>query len=503
MVMGSLRQETEVAIIGAGPGGYVAALRAADLGKEVLLIEERERPGGVCLLEGCIPSKSLIHAVELVQTAREAHRMGLTFKDLEVDPAALRRWTDGVVDTLTRGISGLLERRGVEVVRGRARFESDRSLALEGSEVSGIDFGSCIIATGSVINEIPPASPGDGASATARRGLPLLPHPAPRPLAAPAATPGPVWSSADALRLPEVPGRLLVVGGGYIGLELGLVYAGLGSRVTIVEFFPRLLSGADPDLVQVVLRHCEARFEAVQLESKVVGMERSGDELVVSVEHGGEIRKAVYDRVLVAVGRRPNTSDLGLERAGIKLTEGGTVEVTAEQRSSVPHIYAIGDAAPGPMLAHKASREAKVAAEVIAGHPAEFDNRSIPAVVFTDPEIAWAGLTEVEAKQQGVAVRVGRFPLSALGRARTLGRPEGLVKVLSDPGSGLVLGVGMVGPMVSELIAEASLALEMGATLEDLMVTIHPHPTMSESLMEAAEVAAGFPVHINPPRKKG
>ena len=287
MVMGSLRQETEVAIIGAGPGGYVAALRAADLGKEVLLIEERERPGGVCLLEGCIPSKSLIHAVELVQAAREARRMGLTFKDLEVDLAALRRWTDGVVDTLTRGIEGLLERRGVEVVRGRARFESDRSLALEGSDVAGVDFRSCIIATGSVINEIPPAYDL------------------------------PAWSSADALRLPEVPGRLLVVGGGYIGLELGLVYAGLGSRVTVVEFFPRLLSGADPDLVQVVLRHCEQRFEAVQLESRVVGMERAGEELVVAVEHGGETRKAAYDRVLVAVGRRPSTADLGLERAGV------------------------------------------------------------------------------------------------------------------------------------------------------------------------------------------
>jgi len=472
MVMGSLRQETEVAIIGAGPGGYVAALRAADLGKEVLLIEERERPGGVCLLEGCIPSKALIHAVELAQAAREAHQLGLTFTDLQVDPRALRRWTDGVVDGLTKGIEGLLKRRGVEVVHGRARFESDRALGLSGSDLSGIDFRQCIIATGSVINEIPPAYDL------------------------------PVWSSADALQLPDIPGRLLVVGGGYIGLELGLVYAGLGSRVTVVEFFPRLLTGADPDLVQVVLRNCEQRFEAVQLESKVVGIEQAGQEFVVSVEHQGETKKSAFDRVLVAVGRRPNTDSLDLDRVGVKHTPTGTVEVTTEQRTNVPHIFAIGDVAPGPMLAHKASREAKVAAEVIAGHPAEFDNRSIPAVVFTDPEIAWAGLTEREAREQGVKVNVGRFPLSALGRARTLGRPEGLVKVLSDPDSGLIQGVGMVGPMVSELIAEASLALEMGATLEDLMVTIHPHPTMSESLMEAAEVAAGFSVHINPPRKK-
>jgi len=472
MVMGSLREETEVAIIGAGPGGYVAALRAADLGREVLLIEQRERPGGVCLLEGCIPSKSLIHAVELVQAAREAHQLGLTFKDLQVDTGLLREWTDGIVDGLAQGIQGLLKRRGVEVLHGKARFESDKALAIEGAEVSGVDFRHCIIASGSVINRIPPAYDL------------------------------PVWSSADALRLPSVPGRLLVVGGGYIGLELGLVYAGLGSRVTVVEFFPRLLGGADPDLVQVVLRQCERRFESILLESRVVGVEQAGSEFVVSVEHDLETKTRAFDQVLVAVGRRPNTSDLGLDRAGVKRTDPGTIEVSPEGRTNVPHIYAIGDAAPGPMLAHKASREAKVVAEVIAGQPAAFDNRSIPAVVFTDPEIAWAGITEQEAAASGVEVNVGRFPLAALGRARTLGRTEGLVKILSDPHSGLILGVGMVGPMASELIAEGSLALEMGATVEDLMVTIHPHPTMSESIMEAAEVAAGLSVHVNPPRKR-
>jgi len=472
MVMGSLREETEVVVIGAGPGGYVAALRAADLGKEVLLVEERERPGGVCLLEGCIPSKALIHAVELVQAARDAHQLGLTFRDLQVDTAQLRRWTDGVVDGLSRGVAGLLERRGVEVVHGHARFESERALAIEGADVAGIDFRHCVIATGSVINEIPPAYDL------------------------------PVWSSADALKLPRVPQRLLVVGGGYIGLELGLVYAGLGSRVSVVELFPRLLAGADPDLVRVVLKHCEQRFEAVKLESRVVGIEQSGAEFVVSVEHRDETSKESYDQVLVAVGRHPNTGHLGLDELGIRRDRHGSIEVNAEGRTAIPQIYAIGDAAPGPMLAHKASREAKVVAEVIAGQPAAFDNRSIPAVVFTDPEIAWTGLTEEEAAAQGVKVNVGRFPLSALGRARTLGRPEGLVKVISEPDSGLVLGVGMVGPMVSELIAESSLALEMGATLEDLMVTIHPHPTMSESLMEAAEVTAGSAIHVNPPRKR-
>jgi dihydrolipoamide dehydrogenase len=472
MVMGSLREETEIAVIGAGPGGYVAALRAADLGREVLLIEERDRPGGVCLLEGCIPSKTLIHAVELAEAARHAETMGLSFKELAWDTTALRHWTDGVVDGLSRGIAGLLKRRGVELVHGRARFDGARSLAIEGGEVAGIDFKHCVIATGSRINEIPPAYDL------------------------------PVWSSADALRLPEVPGRLVVVGGGYIGLEMGLVYAGLGSRVTVVEFSSRLLQGADPDLVGVVLKHCERRFDRILMESKVTNIEQAGQEFVVSVEHEDETENVACDQVLVAVGRRPNTDAIGLERLGIKTDRLGTIEVTPEGRTAVPHIYAIGDVAPGPMLAHKASREAKVVAEVISGLPAELDNRSIPAVVFTDPEIAWTGLTEQEAHQQNTPVRVGRFPLSALGRARTLGRTEGLVKVLSEPDSGLLLGVGMVGPMASELIAEAALALEMGATLEDLMVTIHPHPTMSESLMEAAEVAAGQAVHLNPPRKR-
>ncbi len=472
MVMGSLRQETEVAIIGAGPGGYVAALRAADLGREVLLIEERERPGGVCLLEGCIPSKTLIHAVELVQSARQAQEMGLSFKDLAVDTDKLRRFTDTVVDGLTQGIQGLLRRRGVELVQGRARFESDHALALEGGSVSAVDFKHCIIATGSRINQIPPG-----------QDLPL-------------------WSSAEALRLPEIPARLLVVGGGYIGLELGLVYAGLGSQVTLVEFFPGLLQGADHDLVEVVLRHCQRRFDSILLESKVTSIEKQGDEFVVSVEHHGETQRSAYDQVLMAVGRRPNTDNLGLEKIGIPPNQQGTIEVSPEGRTNIPQIYAIGDVAPGPMLAHKASREGKVVAEVISGEPSALDNRAIPAVVFTDPEIAWTGLNEREAQAQGREVKVGRFPLAALGRARTLGRTDGLVKVLSDPESGLLLGVGIVGPQASELISEGTLALEMGATLEDLLATIHPHPTLSEAIMEAAEVAAGQAIHLNPPRKK-
>ena len=481
MVMGNLRQETDVVVIGAGPGGYVAALRAADLGREVLLVDDRPRPGGTCLLEGCIPSKSLIHAVGLIESARAAREIGLGFADPSVDLDRLRAWTEGVVAKLSQGIEALLERRGVELVRGRARFTGEHALAVEGSPVSGIDFRHCVIATGSRASRVERLEPAGG--------------PAP-------------WTSAEALGIPCVPERLLVVGGGYIGLELGQVYAGLGAAVTLAELSPRLLAAADPDLVKVVLRRCEQRFDALLLDSRVIGVERTGQGGVALVEQAGETRRVAFDQMLVAAGRRPNTAGLGLEQIGVRCDAGGAggaggrIRVTSEMRTSVRHIFAIGDVAPGPMLAHKASREGKVAAEVIAGQPAAFDNRSIPAVVFTDPEIAWTGLTEQEARARGRAVNVGRFPLAALGRARTLGRPEGLAKVLSDPATGLVLGVGLVGPMASELIAEGALALEMGATLEDLVVTIHPHPTMSEALLEAAEVAAGAAIHVHPRRRE-
>lgn len=471
MVMGSLSEETEVAVIGGGPGGYVAAIRAADLGKEVVLVEERERLGGVCLIEGCIPSKTLISVVGLMESARQAEKMGLTFDGMKLDEKVLRRWTRSVVEGLTGGIKGLLKRREIEVVHGRARFDNNRNLAIEGSNVSGIKFKHCIIATGSVINEIPPAYDL------------------------------PVWSSAEALKLPEIPESLLVVGGGYIGLEMGLVYAGLGSRVTMVEFFPRLLTGADSDLVNVVVKNCRERFENILVDSKVVGLEKTSAGFAAEVEQKGEKTKHEFSQVLVAVGRRPNTKDLGLEKTKIEVNEQGIISVDEFGRTAEPEIYAIGDVTPGPMLAHKASREGKVAAEVIAGHSAAFDNRAVPAVVFTDPEIAWTGLTEREAQEQGVKVKVGRFPLTALGRAHTIGRTEGFVKILSDPESDTVLGVGIVGPHASELVAEGTLAIEMGATLEDIMVTIHPHPTFSEAIMEAAEVAAGSPVHIHRPKK--
>jgi len=303
------------------------------------------------------------------------------------------------------------------------------------------------------------------------------------------------------LTLPEIPPRLLVVGGGYIGLEMGLVYAGLGSKVTVVEFMPSLLTGADPDLVRVVVKNCERNFEAILTESKVVNIEEKDGGYQVDVEHNEEITQMEFDKVLVAIGRKPNTDNLGLENTKIKVDERGLIPIDQEQRTAEKNIFAIGDVTRGPALAHKASREGKVAAEVIAKHPSAFDNRAIPAVVFTDPEIAWTGLTEQEAKEQNIEYKVGRFPLSALGRARSMGKIQGFVKILSDPKSNLVLGVAIVGSMASELIAEGTLAIEMGATLEDLIVSIHPHPTMSESLMEAAEVAAGEPVHVLPMKR--
>ncbi len=478
MVMGSLREETDVVVIGSGPGGYVAALRLADLGENVLLVESRERPGGTCLLEGCIPSKALIHTVEIQETARRAAEFGLTFDNVKIDPVKLREWTDGIVQGLSDGIKGLLKRRGVTVLRGHARFTSPTSLSLEGGEVSGVDFKQAIIATGSSLNRLP------------------------------AGIVQSVWSSADALKLPCVPENLLVVGGGYIGLEMGLVYQGLGSKVSVVEFSPRLLMGADFDLVDVMVGQVTERLEEIMVDSKVLSIteapsngEGGGGGFDVRIEHGGQTIDKHYAQVLVAIGRRPNTDDIGLENTRVKTDDKGFILTGPDCRTDEPNIFAIGDAATGPMLAHKASREGKVAAEVIGKGDAAFDNRAIPAVVFTDPEIAWTGLTEREAEEQGITVNIGRFPLSALGRARTLGRTDGLVKVIAEPDSGLILGVGIVGPMASELIAEATLAVEMGATLEDLMVTIHPHPTLSEALMEAAEVAAGEAVHINPPRK--
>lgn len=472
MVVGSLSQETEIVVIGAGPGGYVAALRAADLGREVMLVEELERFGGTCLLEGCIPSKALIHGVAVLETMKSSNDLGFRSRGVDVDVATLRSWMNTVVSDLSAGVGRLLKNRNVEVIKGRARLTGPNTLAIEGSGSSTVQFKHCIIATGSVINEVP------------------------------ASFKVPVWSSAEALRLPSVPERLLVVGGGYIGLEMGLVYSGLGSRVTVVEFFPRFLPGADPDLVQVVVKSCKDKFEAILVESKVAALEKTSVGFAATIDHQGVTSKIEFDQVLVATGRRPNTRGLGLENIGVKMLGNGMIEVDSECRTNVPGIFAIGDIVPGPMLAHKASREAKVAAEVVSGLKAAVDNRAIPAVVFTDPQIAWTGITETEAEKEKLETKIGRFPLSALGKARAMGRTDGVVKVIADSQSHLLLGVGVVAANAAELIAEATLAIEMGATLEDIVDTIHPHPTMSEALLEAAEVALGQGIHVSGGRKR-
>jgi dihydrolipoamide dehydrogenase len=352
------QQDTEVAVIGGGPGGYVAAIRAADLGKQVVVIEERDRLGGVCLIEGCIPSKALINVIELAETAKAARRMGLTFNELQLNPDALRRWSDSVVDTLTKGVDSLLKRRGIEIVHGRARFNDNRSLSVEGTGSGGstrIGFRDCIIATGSDINRLPTG-----------QTLPL-------------------WTSAEALRIPEVPARLLVVGGGYIGLEMGSVYAGLGSQVTVVEFFPRLLPGADHDLVDIVVKTCQRRFARIMTDSKVVEIQKGTNGYLATIEQHGQKETLEFDQILVAVGRHPNSDRLGLEQTAIRPDRRGFIEVNPCRRTAEEHIFAIGDVTPGPMLAHKASRDGKVAAEVIARHPAALETRAIPAVVFTDP----------------------------------------------------------------------------------------------------------------------
>jgi len=471
MVVGEMILDTDVVVIGGGPGGYVAAGHAADLGKSVVLIEKRENLGGVCLIEGCIPSKTLIHAVEVADEFRNSEKLGIIHGDISFDLPKLREWTSSVVNQLTNGVDTLITKRDIDVVRGHARFVDKNKLHVEGANAY-IRFKDAIIATGSRINELP----GD-------YDLPL-------------------WSSAEALTLPEIPEKLLVVGGGYIGMEMGLVYAGLGSNVTMVEFLPSLLAGADADLVNVVVKKVKNKFAAVHTDSKVIGVEKSGKGYTVEIEHEGKTFKEDFDQVLVAIGRKPNTDDLGLQKVGIEVDKQGLIETNEECRTSVKNIFAIGDVTHGPALAHKASREGKVAAEVISGQPSAFDNVTVPAVIFTDPEVAWTGLTEREAEEKGIKIKVGRFPLTALGRAKSVGKTEGFVKVIIDPESKLVLGVGIVGQHASELIAEGNLAIEMGATVEDLIVSIHPHPTFSESIMEAAEMAAGGTVHLLPQKKK-
>ncbi len=468
MVKGEPPRQADVVVIGGGPGGYAAAFHAADLGLETVLVDTREAPGGVCLYVGCIPSKALLHAAEVISEAAHAGQFGITFPKPKIDLDKLRSWKDGVVKKLTGGLGQIAKLRGVDFVRGRARFEDSQTLRVEGDEPSTIGFQHAIVATGSRPSRVP--------------GIDLE---SPR-----------LMDSSSGLALEEVPKRLLVVGGGYIGLEMGCVYAALGSQVTVVELTDGLLPGADRDLVRPLEKRLRSQFEAIHLEAKVVAMKEVKKGIEVEFEGAIDPKTQTFERVLAAVGRRPNSEDLGLENTRVELAPQGFIQIDPQCRTKDPRIFAIGDVAGEPMLAHKASREGKVAAEVIAGKPAAFDNLAIPAVVFTDPEVAWCGLTETEAQQNGTEVRVARFPWAASGRALTLGRTEGLTKILFDPETERVLGVGIVGPGAGELINEGVLAVEMAAVAEDLAATIHAHPTLSETLMEGAEIFLGHATHV-------
>jgi dihydrolipoamide dehydrogenase len=465
----------EVLVLGAGPGGYTAAFRAADLGRQVVLVERFPNLGGVCLNVGCIPSKALLHTARLITEAEEMAAHGVTFAKPKVDLDKLRAWkANDVVGKLTGGLAQLAKQRKVTVVHGSAQFTGPHSLVVEGAEGrKTISFDHAIIAAGSEAIKLP-FQPDD-----------------PR-----------VMSSTGALALADVPKRLLVIGGGIIGLEMGTVYDALGAKVTVVERGGQLIPGCDADLVKPLQKRMEKRFEAIHLNTGVTAMEAKKDGIHVTLKAGEQEERQVFDRVLVAIGRRPNGRVIGAEAAGVAVDERGFIPVDKQMRTNVPHIFAIGDIVGQPMLAHKAVHEGKVAAEVIAGHKVEFQALVIPSVAYTDPEVAWVGMTETEARAKGIEIEKGAFPWAASGRALSIARTEGMTKLILDKETGRVIGAGIVGINAGELLAEAVLAIEMGATAEDLGLTIHAHPTLSETLCFAAEMAEGTITDLLPPRRK-
>jgi dihydrolipoamide dehydrogenase len=466
----------EVLVLGAGPGGYTAAFRAADLGKHVVLVERYPSLGGVCLNVGCIPSKALLHTARLITEAEEMAEHGVSLGRPELDLAKLRHWKDNdVVAKLTGGLAQLAKQRKVTVLQGIGQFTGAKQLAVTcpGGTVQTVAFDHAIIAAGSQAIKLP-FQPDD-----------------PR-----------VMDSTGALDLADIPQRLLVIGGGIIGLEMGTVYDALGSRVTVVELGGQLIPGCDADLVRPLAKRMEKRFDKILLNTGVTAMAAHKDGIHVTFKAGDKAETQVFDRVLVAIGRRPNGKAIGAEAAGVHVDERGFIAVDRQMRTNVPHIFAIGDIVGQPMLAHKAVHEGKVAAEVIAGHKVEFQALAIPAVAYTDPEVAWAGVTESEAKQQGMAIEKGAFPWVASGRALSIARTEGMTKLILDKESGRVIGAGIVGINAGELLAEAVLAIEMGATAEDIGLTIHAHPTLSETICFAAEMAEGTITDLLPPRKK-
>jgi dihydrolipoamide dehydrogenase len=479
------RESTQLAVLGAGPGGYAAAFYAADLGMQVALVDVEKNPGGVCLYRGCIPSKALLHVAKVVDESRHAARWGVTFGEPAIDLDKLRAFKQGVVDKLTSGVGQVGRMRKVKFIQGRATLTGPKSMTVAGAGgETDLQFDHCILATGS--------SP---------TSIPSLTLDSPR-----------MMDSTSGLELPDIPKSLLVIGGGYIGLELGTVYATLGSQVSVVEMTGGLLPGADRDLVAVLQKRLEKIFATIMLNTKVVKVAEEGNAIRVAFEAGGEQgdrrggpsgppADQTFDRVLVAVGRRPNSKIPGLEKTAVKVDAKGFIETDGQRRTAEPTIFAIGDVAGEPMLAHKASHEARVAVDAIQGHKAVFEPLAIPAVVFTDPEIAWTGLTEAQARAEGQDIEVAKFPWGALSRAITVDSPEGLTKLVLDRKTGRVLGVGIAGSGAGELIAEGTLAVEMGATAEDMKLTIHPHPTLSEGLMEAAEVFFGQSTHVYKPKR--
>ena len=472
--VGNADLHAEVLVLGSGPGGYTAAFRAADLGRQVVMIERHAKIGGVCLNVGCIPSKALLHTAQVINEAASMADHGVTFSKPKVDIRKIESWKNGIVDKLTGGLKALAKQRKVTIVQGEARFAGTNTMTVETADgTQTISFDKCIIAAGSRVSKVP-----------------VFPNDDPR-----------MMDSTDALDLVDVPKNLLVIGGGIIGLEMATVYHALGSKITVVEMQDGLIPGADKDIVKPLLKKVKAEYEAIYLNTRVASIEGQEKGLKVSLEGKDAPETVMFDKILVAVGRAPNGKLINAEAAGVAVDDYGFINVDAQMTTNVPHIYAIGDIVGQPMLAHKAVHEAKVAAEVISGIKSAFDPMTIPSVAYTDPEIAWMGKTEIEAKAEGIDYVKGAFPWAASGRSLSIGRDEGLTKALFEKETGRIIGAGIVGTNAGELIAEAVLALEMGADAEDIGLTIHPHPTLSETLGFAAEMAEGSITDLLPPRK--
>lgn len=475
MVMGDMEMNTDLLVIGGGPGGYASAFRAADLGLDVIMVDTNPRPGGVCLHTGGIPSKTLLQLAELLLDARETKSKGINFGKPQLDLAVMRAWQEQVVDTMAKNLVRLAGHRGILLVQGRARFASDTTVRLEGADISRIRFKKAIIATGSRPLELP--------------GAPFLPG-------------SRIMDAAGALHLADIPETLLVIGGGYIGLELGLIYAALGSQVTVMERQDRLLAQVDADLVQPLRRRLAGLFADILLNIEIDGLLEKNGAVQVSFQHNGKNEQRRFDRALVAIGRMPNSDGLGLEHTAVTLDSRGFMRINERQETADAHLYAVGDVTGGVMLAHKATREGRVAAEVINGKNSAFDARTIPVVISTDPQISWCGLTEQQAMAENIVYAVQKLPWKYSARAQTMGMTDGLTKLLSEPTTGRILGVGITGRHAEAIIGEAAVAIEMGALAEDLALTIHAHPTLSETMAEAAEIFLGSPTHILPFRKK-